>query len=135
MLIHQHTIRVRYAETDQMGVVYHGNYITYLEVGRVEYMRSIGFVYKDFEKEGYVMPVVHCAVDYKNPALYDDELIIETRVEELPTSKITFLYDIKRKSDDKLICSAKVILVFLNAQTFRPMKASEKLITLLTDRI
>ena len=57
MLIHQHTIRVRYAETDQMGVVYHGNYITYLEVGRVEYMRSIGFVYKDFEKERRLLKV------------------------------------------------------------------------------
>ncbi len=135
MFIHQHKIRVRYAETDQMGVVYHGNYITYLEVGRVEYMRSIGFVYKDFEKEGCVMPVVHCTVDFKNPALYDDELMIETRVEELPTSKITFLYNIKRLDDNKLICSAKVILVFLNAQSFRPIKASEKLINLLKDKI
>ena len=135
MFIHQHKIRVRYAETDQMGVVYHGNYITYLELGRVEYMRSIGFVYKDFEKEGCVMPVVHCAVDFKNPALYDDELMIETRVEELPTSKITFLYNIKRLDDNKLICSAKVILVFLNAQSFRPIKASEKLINLLKDKI
>jgi acyl-CoA thioester hydrolase len=79
--------------------------------------------------------LVHCAVDYKNPALYDDELIIETRVEELPTSKITFLYDIKRLEDKKIICSAKVILVFLNAQTFRPIKASEKLINLIKDKI
>lgn len=135
MFLHQYIVRVRYAETDQMGVVYHGNYITYLEVGRVEYMRTIGFVYRDFEKDGFVMPVVHCSLDYKNPAFYDDELIIETRVEDLPTSKITFLYTIKRKTDDKIICLAKVVLVFLNSETFRPIKASQKLIDLLQDKI
>lgn len=130
---HKEIIRVRYSETDQMGVVYYGNYASYLEIGRVEYMRSIGFVYKDFEDSGVIMPVVHYEIDYKYPAKYDDELTLETWVEELPTSKVTFNYTIYNK--DKKCCDAKVILVFLDQKTFRPIKASAELIALLKDKV
>ena len=74
-------VRVRYSETDKMGVVYHGNFVPYFEIGRVELMRSIGLVYKDLEAEGILMPVVHLEIDFKHPALYDEEITIETWVE------------------------------------------------------
>lgn len=133
MYKHQTKIRVRYSETDQMGVVYYGNYATYLEVGRVEFMRSIGLVYKELEEEGVIMPVVHSGIDYKYPAKYDEELTVNTWVEREPTSKITFLYTIENP-EGKLVVEAKVILVFLDPNTFRPMRAPQKLIDLLRSK-
>ena len=119
-------LRVRYSETDKMGVVYHGNYIQYFEVGRVEYMRNIGVVYAELEKGGLGMPVVNINIDYLLPVQYDEKLTIETWVESLPTSKIIFhnqAYD----ASGKLVCKAKVTLVFIN-KDFRPVKSPEVVI-------
>ena len=127
---HVAKIRVRYSETDQMGVVYYGNYAQYFEVARVEFMRSLGFVYKKLEEQGVIMPVVHYSTDYKFPAKYDEELSIVTKVEEIPSSKITFLHEVFNEENTK-VCDAKVILVFLNKHTFKPQRASEELIELL----
>ena len=127
---HSIKLRVRYSETDQMGIVYYGNYAQYFEVARVEFMRSLGFVYKKLEEQGVIMPVVHYSTDYKFPAKYDEELTIETRVIEIPTSKITFLYEVFNEEKIK-VCEAKVILVFLNKETFKPQRVSEELIELL----
>jgi acyl-CoA thioester hydrolase len=127
---HSIKLRVRYSETDQMGIVYYGNYAQYFEVARVEFMRSLGFVYKKLEEQGVIMPVVHYSTDYKFPAKYDEELTIETRVIEIPSSKITFLYEVFNEEKIK-VCEAKVILVFLNKETFKPQRASEELIELL----
>jgi acyl-CoA thioester hydrolase len=120
---HKTKLRVRYSETDKMGVVYHGNYIQYFEVGRVEYMRSIGVVYAELEKQGIGMPVVNINIDFIKPAPYDQELCIETWIESLPTSKIIFHNE---ASDEygKLVCKAQVTLVFINSQ-FRPIKVPE----------
>jgi acyl-CoA thioester hydrolase len=133
MYKHQTKIRVRYSETDQMGVVYYGNYAAYLEVGRVEFMRSIGLVYRELEEEGIIMPVVHSGIDYKFPAKYDEELTITTWVESAPTSKITFVYRIENP-EGKLVVEAKVILVFLDPESFRPMRAPQKLLDLLASK-
>lgn len=133
MFKHKHQLRVRYSETDQMGVVYYGNYATYLEVGRVEFMRSIGLVYKELEEKGIIMPVVHSSIDYKFPAKYDEELTIITWVQEEPTSKITFVYRIENELG-KTVIEAKVILVFLDPKSFRPMRAPQMLIDLLREK-
>lgn len=130
---HSIKIRVRYSETDQMGVVYYGNYAQYLEVGRVEFMRNLGFVYKKLEEQGVIMPVVHYSTDYKFPAKYDEELTIITKVTEIPTSKITFLYEVFNEQQIK-VCDAKVILVFLDKATFKPQRASEELVNLLKEK-
>ena len=121
MHIHKTKLRVRYSETDKMGVVYHGNYIQYFEVGRVEYMRDIGVVYAELEEQGIGMPVVNINIDYLWPAPYDEELIIETWIESLPTSKIVF-HNKATNELGKIVCKAEVTLVFINRQ-FRPVKA------------
>lgn len=129
MYKHETKIRVRYSETDKMGVVYYGNYAQYFEVGRVEFMRDLGVVYADLEKSGILMPVVRLETNYKNPAVYDEELTVETWIETLPTSKIVFHNRILGTAD-KLVCEGKVTLVFIN-EHFRPMKAPEQVISLL----
>lgn len=119
-------VRVRYSETDKMGVVYHGSFVPYFEIGRVELMRTIGLVYKDLEAEGILMPVVHLEIDYIHPAVYDEEIKIETWVEKVPSTKITFNHKVFNENG-KLVCRAKIILAFINNE-FKPIRASNKII-------
>ena len=81
-------LRVRYSETDQMGVVYHSNYLNYLELSRVEWLRDLGFSYAELEKNGVLLPVVHASLNYRSPARYYDLLRIESRVSEMGGSSI-----------------------------------------------
>jgi acyl-CoA thioester hydrolase len=97
-------IRVRYAETDQMGVVYHANYLVWFEVGRVELIRQMGQDYKSMEQEGFAIAVVEANVRYKSPARYDDELIVKTRIDHVRGSILRFAYGIYRATDDVLLC-------------------------------
>ena len=112
-------IRVRYAETDQMGFVYYGNYAQYFEVGRVELLRSLGISYKKIEEMGFALPVINFNINYKAPALYDDEVIIKTIVKEIPTAKITFNYETFNNVGD-LLNIGEVVLVFVNRDTKKP---------------
>lgn len=107
------TLRVRYAETDQMGYVYYGNYAQYYEVSRVEAMRSLGFSYKEMEERGILMPVINLNVNYKKPALYDDEVKIVTMVKTLPNVRITFEYECYNQLDE-LLNTGSVTLVFID---------------------
>jgi acyl-CoA thioester hydrolase len=103
-------VRVRYAETDQMGVVYHANYLVWFEVGRVELMRQQGLSYKDLEAEDQVgIAVVEATVRYKAPARYDDELIVKTRVVGLRGSIIRFGYQIVRVAEGTLLCEGETV--------------------------
>ena len=89
--------RVRYAETDQMGVVYHANYLVWFEVGRVELMRELGFAYQRMEaEEGCVLPVVEVSCRYRSPARYDEELELQTRLTHLRGSVLKFAYELRR---------------------------------------
>lgn len=101
MYIHKHNIRVRYPETDKMGIVYHANYITWFDVGRTEFFRSLGYDYRELEAKGIWIPVLEVGCEYKSPSFYDDEVTIETHIEELTKVKIKFAYEIKR--DEKLL--------------------------------
>ena len=107
------TLRVRYSETDQMGFVYYGNYPQYLEIGRVDALKSVGVSYRSMEESGYGLPVKDLVIRYHNAALYDDELVITTRVTKMPTNKISFDYEIHRGED--LIISAQTTLFFMDA--------------------
>jgi acyl-CoA thioester hydrolase len=103
-------VRVRYAETDQMGVVYHANYLVWFEVGRVELMRQRGLDYKKMEaEEGCGIAVVEASVRYKAPARYDDELVIETRVLMVRGPVIRFGYRIVRAGDRLLLCEGETM--------------------------
>ena len=129
-LYFDYVLRTRYAETDQMGVVYYGNYPQYLELGRVEWLRSIGFTYKAMEEEGIMMPVVSLQIQYKKPALYDELITIRTKLKELPSTKIEFDYEILNEKGE-LLSTANTVLVFVDARTFRPVHCPEKVLKLI----
>ena len=99
--------RVRYAETDQMGVVYHSNFFIWFEIGRVELLRRLGFSYREMETDGYHLPVVEVRCRYKAPALYDDTLAIRTRMLTLRPSLIAFGYETIRQSDGALLAEGE----------------------------
>lgn len=120
MIKSETTIRVRYGETDQMGFVYYGVYAQYYEVGRVEAMRSLGFSYKEMEESGVLMPVINLTVNYKKPALYDDEVRIVTTVKELPGVRITFHYECYNQKNE-LLNTGSVTLVFIDKMRNRPV--------------
>ena len=115
------TLRVRYGETDQMGFVYYGVYAQYYEVGRVEAMRSLGFSYKEMEESGVLMPVINLTINYKKPALYDDEVRIVTAVKEMPGVRITFHYECYNQKN-VLLNTGSVKLVFIDKQKNKPMQ-------------
>lgn len=112
-------VRVRYAETDKMQVVYHGNYVEYFEVGRVEAIRTLGISYRDMEEAGVIMPVIEWQARFLRPARYDDLLTVRTTLRELPTGhKITFYQEVLN-DDGKLLCSGKVLLYFMTADSMQ----------------
>jgi acyl-CoA thioester hydrolase len=111
------TMRVRYAETDQMDVVYHGNYATYFEVGRVESIRQLGISYKSLEAMGIIMPVVEWHAKFLRPAHYDDLLTVKTTLRHLPTDhRIVFEQEVFNEKG-KLLTTGKAVLYFLQAAT------------------
>jgi acyl-CoA thioester hydrolase len=106
-------VRVRYVETDQMGVVYHSNFFPYFEVARTESIWELGFTYADMEKMGVVMPVADVHARYLRPALYDDLLTIKTFLKEMPLHhKIEFHHEVHNEKGE-LLCVAKIILYFM----------------------
>lgn|SRR5690554_2574061 len=120
MNTHKIKLRVRYAETDQMGVVYHGNYAQYFEMGRVEWLRNQGVSYKELEQNGVMLPVVSLTMNYKKPAFYDDELTVVTMLKYLGGAKIEFEYEIYNQTQE-LLTTACVVLVFVDMKTKRPI--------------
>ena len=117
-------LRVRYGETDQMSFVYYGVYAQYYEVGRVELLRSLGVSYKEIEAMGFALPVVNLNINYKKPALYDDELTIKTTIKAMPSAKIVFNYETFNENGD-LLNTGEVVLVFVNKETGKPCFAPE----------
>lgn len=117
-------IRVRYGETDQMGVVYHGNYALYLEMGRIEWLRKLGISYKSMEENGIMLPVVSLNVNYQKSVGYDDLITVKTTLKNRPTAKIEFDYEITNESGD-VLTTASTILVFVDKTTKRPIKAPQ----------
>ncbi|HEU4495542.1 MAG TPA: thioesterase family protein [Flavobacterium sp.] len=112
-------VRVRYAETDQMGVAYHGNYAQYFEMGRVEWLRNLGLSYKWMEENGIMLPVVSLTMNYKKPARYDDLIRVKTIFKSQTSVKIEFDYEIFNEQDE-LLTTGTSMLVFVDKQTGRP---------------
>ncbi len=117
---YEFTVRVRYAETDQMGVVYHGNYAQYFEMGRVEWLRNLGVSYKWMEDNGVMLPVVSLEMNYKKPARYDDLLRVKTILKSQTSVKIEFDYEIYNESN-QLLTTGYSMLVFVDMKSGRPM--------------
>ncbi|MDO6597164.1 thioesterase family protein [Oceanihabitans sp. 2_MG-2023] len=114
-------IRIRYGETDQMGVVHHGNYALYLEMGRTEWLRTFGISYSQMEKEGVMLPVISMSLNYKKSAYYDEVIKVKTQLKKMPSVKIEFEYTITNEAGDILV-EANTVLAFINMKTKRPMK-------------
>ncbi|MDC1265172.1 acyl-CoA thioesterase [Flavobacteriaceae bacterium] len=124
MKTHQTKIKVRYGETDQMGVVYHGNYAQYLEIGRLEWLTALGISYKEMEANDVMLPVVSLNLNYKKPAYYDDVLSITTSLLKRPTASIEFSYEIHNSSGE-LLTTANTKLVFVNMKSNFPMRCPQ----------
>ncbi|MEO0403614.1 MAG: thioesterase family protein [Bacteroidota bacterium] len=130
MYHHSHQLRIRYSETDQMGYVYYGNYAAFLELGRVETLRSLGISYKSLEEKGVMLPVVHFSINYKSPAKYDDLIVVKTTITQMPTAKILFDYEVL-SAEGNLLADAHTMLVFMDDSTRRPIKCPEAIISAL----
>ncbi|MFK7749714.1 MAG: acyl-CoA thioesterase [Kordia sp.] len=127
MRTHEIKTRIRYAETDQMGVVYHGNYVQFIEMGRTEWLRALGISYRELEEMGVMLPVISIQINYKKSAYYDDVLTVRTTLKKLPSVKIEFEYEIYNKSKE-IITNGNAVLAFINMKTKRPMKCPMHLI-------
>jgi acyl-CoA thioester hydrolase len=112
-LVVPHTFRVRYIETDAMGIVHHSSYLAWMEMGRTEFMRHFGFTYRQLELTGVLLPVLEVKVRYYTPAYYDDELVISTWVEELSRTKLFLAYRIDRPADGKLLTEGTTLHTFI----------------------
>ncbi len=121
---HEIEIRVRYGETDQMGVVYHGNYANYFEIGRTEWLRKMGFTYKQMEKEGIMLPVISLSINFKKSAYYDDLIKVKTWLVKKPSAKIEFEYEILNESNE-ILTTGNSVLVFMDIHRNRPTRCPE----------
>ena len=131
MIVTETKIRIYYQDTDQMGVVYYGNYARYYEIGRTEAIRQIGYTYKEIEALGIIMPVVEIHSRFLRPAKYDDLITVKTTLKEMPAHfKIVFHAEIYNQ-DDVLLNTGDVTLFFINAKTMKrcemPAELKEKL--------
>lgn len=129
-----HKLRVRYAETDQMGVVYHARYLDWLEMGRTEMLREQGMEYRTLEEQyGLLLPVVDVSIQYLKPARYDDEVVLATRIDSFSNVRLVCSYEIRRERDSELLVTAATKHVWVNRQ-WRPARidrACPELYTLL----
>jgi acyl-CoA thioester hydrolase len=114
-------VRVRYGETDQMGVVYYGNYPLYFEVGRTNLMREFNLTYLSIEKSGIILPVTELQIKYHHSAIYDDLLTIKTIIPVMPSLRILFNYEIHNETG-KLVVTGSTTLIFMNNNTRKPTR-------------
>ncbi|TRZ41060.1 acyl-CoA thioesterase [Robertkochia solimangrovi] len=131
---HKINIRVRYGETDKMGVVYHGNYAQYLEVARVEWLRDLGVSYRWMEENGVMLPVTSLQIKYLNPARYDDLLTVVVTLVKTPGVRIEFNYEILDEKKQKIV-EANTVLAFISTDTGRPVRCPEYILDKLTQEV
>ena len=123
-------IKVRYCETDQMGLVHHGSYINYFEEARIAWISNLGFSYSEMEKSGIILPVSKLNVNYLRPAYFDDDLLISVELAELPTSRLIFNYTINK--EEEVIVIGTTVLAFLNKETKKPVKCPDYMLEKVT---
>ena len=121
------SIRVRYCETDQMGVVHHSNYAHFFEIGRTEWLRALGLSYKKLEENDIMLPVISLSCHFKKSAFYDEIITINTHLKKEPTVKIEFDYTILNEKNE-ILCTGNTTLAFINALTMKPIRCPESII-------
>jgi acyl-CoA thioester hydrolase len=119
-------ITVRYAETDQMGIVHHSNYYVYFETAREDFIKGASIRYKDMEDAGVMMPLVETQCKYYEGAKYADKIIVETMLEELSPAKVALQYNVIRDFDGKLLAKGKTVQAFVDKNTFRIVNIKKK---------
>ena len=119
-------VRVRYAETDQMGVVYHANYLIWMDIARVEFCEHIGFDYREMEREGIVIAVVEAQCRYLYPARFNEEIVIRISVLETTVKSLRFGYEMVRGSDNRRVATAETGHLYLQKSSFRPTRLPER---------
>ncbi len=127
MKISKTELTVRYAETDQMGIVHHSVYPIWYEAGRTDYIKMFGISYTEMEAAGVMMPLVNLSCHYGIPARYEDVVVVETRAIKLSAAKMIFYYEVKRKSDGVLLGSGTTEHGFVDSKTFKPVNVKKKL--------
>ncbi|MDF4202751.1 thioesterase family protein [Maribacter sp. SA7] len=127
MRTNQISFRIRYSETDQMGVVYHGNYAQYLELARVEWLRALGISYKSMEEGGIMLPVISLSIKYLKSALYDDLITVKVILNKKPAVRIEFDYEITNEAGE-LLATANTVLVFMDMERKRPTRCPQLLL-------
>jgi len=125
MKVNQTKIKVRYVETDQMGIAHHSNYFPWFEVGRSEFVNELGMAYSEMERKGVFLPLIECGCRFKVPAKYEDEIIIKTYIEQFEPVKIRFKYEVIRESDFKLLAEGFTLHAFVD-ETFKPIILKKK---------
>ena len=123
-------IKVRYCETDQMGLVHHGSYINYFEEARISWISNLGFSYSEMEKSGIILPVSKLNVSYLRPAYFDDDLVVYVELAELPTSRLIFNYTINNKNE--VVVTGTTVLAFLNKETKKPVRCPDYMLEKVT---
>ena len=127
MKYYDNEIRIRYAETDQMGVSYYSNYFIWFEESRTEYFRALGILYTDFEAQGLFLPVLEAHCRYHSPTRYDDLIIVRTWISELGKTSMLFDYIVRNKKDDSLVSEGYTVHVFINS-AFKPVRIPELIV-------
>jgi len=120
MAISEAKIQVRYAETDMMGVVYHANYLIWMEVGRTKFVQDLGLDYKSMEAKGYVAPIIDVQVSYKHAVRYGEEVTVKTWIQQYSKLKTVYAYEMI-KPDGKIACTGTSTHIVVNRETFRPV--------------
>jgi acyl-CoA thioester hydrolase len=117
-------VRVRFPETDALGVVYHGYFFTYFDVARMEYLRSLGLL-EQFRSGQSLNLVVHTSADFRSPARFDDVLVIQVRVQKIGDSSVTFEFKANLKTDNRLIAEGRSVHSFIDTQSWKPVRVPD----------
>ncbi len=124
-------VRVRYADTDQMGFVYHGKFLEYFEQARADLLRNHGLPYIEVEKQGVYLPVLEAAARYRRPGYYDDLLDVEARMTEIPSTRIRIEYRVFRDGDSRPIVEGHTVHAIINAESSRPIRIPENMLRII----
>lgn len=119
--------RIRYGETDQMGIVYHGNYAQYFEIGRTEWLRNLGITYKQMEEDGVKLPVISLTVNFKKSVGYDDVIKVKTYLRKMPTASIEFDYEIENENGE-IVTTGNTVLAFIDIDRNRPTRCPQHIL-------
>ncbi len=123
-------IKVRYCETDQMGLVHHGSYINYFEEARISWISNLGYSYSEMEKSGIILPVSKLNINYLRPAYFENDLVVNVELAELPTSRLIFNYTITKKGE--VVVTGTTVLAFLNKETKKPVRCPDYMLEKVT---